>query len=308
MINYLILILKGIAMGAANVIPGVSGGTMALITGIFERLIDAIKSFNLKAAKLLFSFKLKEFAKQVDLFFLIAVFGGIAIAIITLAKLFDYLFINYPVYIWAYFFGLVLASVYFVGKTVSKWTSSVIITFIIGTSAAIAISLMNPATENTGTIYLVLCGVVAMCSMILPGLSGSFVLILMGNYQLVMIDAVNNMDLQILMPVGIGAVVGLIAFSHILSWVFKRYRNQTISLLTGFILGSVSILWPWQKVVFLKDELGELILKKGEPIIMKYERVLPEAFTNEVIFAILIALAGILSIWAIEKLASEKAE
>lgn len=308
MINYLILVLKGIAMGAANVIPGVSGGTMALITGIFERLINAIKSFNLKAIKLLFGFKLKEFAKHIDLYFLIAVFGGIAVAIITLAKLFDYLFTNYPVYIWAYFFGLVLASVYFVGKTVTKWSTSVIITFIIGTAAAIAISVMNPATENTGTIYLALCGVVAMCSMILPGLSGSFVLILMGNYQLVMIDAVNNMDLQILMPVGIGAVVGLIAFSHILSWVFKRYRNQTISLLTGFILGSVSILWPWQKVVHLKDAAGEWILKKGEPIIMKYERIMPESFSSEVIFAILIALAGILSIWAIEKAAAVKSE
>lgn len=295
-------------MGAANVIPGVSGGTMALITGIFERLIDAIKSFNLKAVKLLFAFKLKEFAKQVDLYFLIAVFGGIAVAIITLAKLFDYLFIHYPVYIWAYFFGLVLASVYFVGKTVSKWTTTVIIFFVIGTAAAIAISIMNPATENTNPIYLALCGVVAMCSMILPGLSGSFVLILMGNYQLVMIDAVNNMDLQILMPVGIGAVVGLIAFSHILSWVFKRYRNQTISLLTGFILGSVSILWPWQKIVYLKDAAGELILKKGEPIIMKYERIMPDSFSGEVIFAILIAIAGILSIWAIEKLAAVKSE
>lgn len=308
MINYLFLVLKGIAMGAANVIPGVSGGTMALITGIFERLIDAIKSFNLKAVKLLFAFKLKEFAKQVDLYFLIAVFGGIAVAIITLAKLFDYLFIHYPVYIWAYFFGLVLASVYFVGKTVSKWTTTVIIFFVIGTAAAIAISIMNPATENTNPIYLALCGVVAMCSMILPGLSGSFVLILMGNYQLVMIDAVNNMDLQILMPVGIGAVVGLIAFSHILSWVFKRYRNQTISLLTGFILGSVSILWPWQKIVYLKDAAGELILKKGEPIIMKYERIMPDSFSGEVIFAILIAIAGILSIWAIEKLAAVKSE
>jgi len=308
MINYVFLVLKGIAMGAANVIPGVSGGTMALITGIFERLIDAIKSFNIKGAKLLFGFKFKEFAKHTDLYFLLAVFGGIAIAIISLARLFDYLFTNYPVYIWAYFFGLVLASVYFVGKTVSKWTVSVVISFIIGAAFAVVISVLNPATENTGLIYLLLCGVVAICSMILPGLSGSFVLILMGNYQLVMIDAVNDMNMEILIPVGIGAVVGLIAFSHILSWVFKRYRNQTISLLTGFILGSVSILWPWQKVVYLTNEAGEQILKKGEPIIMKYERILPEAFNGEVIFALLVAIAGILSIWAIEKVAATKSD
>lgn len=304
--NYIILVLKGIAMGAANVIPGVSGGTMALITGIFERLIDAIKSFNLQAVKLLFGFKLKEFAKHTDLYFLLAVFGGIAIAIITLARLFDYLFTNYPVYIWAYFFGLVLASVYFVGKTVSLWKTSVIITFVIGTTVAVFISIMNPATENSGLLYLMLCGVVAMCSMILPGLSGSFVLILMGNYQLVMIDAVNDRNLGILIPVGIGAVLGLLAFSHILSWVFKKYRDQTISLLTGFILGSLSVLWPWQKLIYMTDTAGEIILKKGEPIVMKYERILPDAFNSEVVFAILFAIAGIISIWAIEKAAETK--
>lgn len=306
MMNYIILVLKGIAMGAANVIPGVSGGTMALITGIFERLIDAIKSFNLKAVKLLYGFKLKEFAKHTDLYFLLAVFGGIAIAIITLARLFDYLFTNYPVYIWAYFFGLVLASVYFVGKTVSSWKTSVIITFVIGTTVAVFISIMNPATENSGLLYLMLCGVVAMCSMILPGLSGSFVLILMGNYQLVMIDAVNDRNLGILIPVGIGAVLGLLAFSHILSWVFKKYRDQTISLLTGFILGSLSVLWPWQKLIYMTDTAGEIILKKGEPIVMKYERILPDAFNSEVVFAILFAIAGIISIWAIEKAAETK--
>jgi putative membrane protein len=299
--NYIFLVLKGIAMGAANVIPGVSGGTMALITGIFERLIDAIKSFNMHAVKLLFRFEIKEFARYIDLYFLVAVFGGIAIAIISLARLFAYLFANFPVYIWAYFFGLVLASVYFVGKTVNSWKTNVVITFIIGTIVAVIISVMNPARENSGLLYLMLCGVVAICSMILPGLSGSFVLILMGNYQLVMIDAVNDRNLGILIPVGVGAVVGLLAFSHILSWVFKRYRDQTISLLTGFILGSLSVLWPWQKLIYMKDAAGEIILKKGEPIVMKYERILPEAFNSEVLYAILIVLAGVVSIWAIEK-------
>ncbi len=305
--QYLHTLFKGIAMGAANVVPGVSGGTIALITGIFERLIDAIKSFNLKAAKLLLSFKFKEFAEYTDLYFLVALFSGIFIAIITLAKLFDFLFTNYPVYIWSYFFGLVLASVYFVGKTIRKWSWSVILTFLVGTSIAIIISVLNPAKESSNFIYLMLCGVVAMCSMILPGLSGSFVLILMGNYQLVMIDAVNNMDFGILIPVVIGAVVGLIAFSHILSWVFKRYRDQTISLLTGFILGSVSILWPWQKAIYLKDAAGELILKKGEPIVEHYSRFLPESFDQQVIFAIVFAILGIVTIWGVEK-AAEKTD
>lgn len=306
MIQYLYYALKGIAMGAANVIPGVSGGTIALITGIFERLIDAIKSFNIKAIKLLLGFKLTDFAKHTDLYFLISIFSGIAIAIITLAKLFDFLFTNFPVYIWAYFFGLVLASVYFVGKTVTRWSAWAIVSFIIGTSVAILISLMNPATENSGFIYLMLCGVVAMCSMILPGLSGSFVLILMGNYQLVMIDAINERNFEILIPVAIGAVGGLLAFSHILSWVFKRFRNQTIALLTGFILGSLSVLWPWQNAIHLKNANGETILKKGEPIIEHYEKFIPTSFNTEVLIAIGIAIAGILSIALIEKLATVK--
>jgi putative membrane protein len=301
--QYISTILKGIAMGAANVVPGVSGGTIALITGIFERLIDAIKSFNLKAARLLLSFKFKEFAEHTDLYFLIALFSGVLVAVVTLAKLFDFLFINYPVYIWSYFFGLVLASVFFVGKTVSKWSWSVILTFLIGTAIAIVISVLNPAKEDSSFLYLLLCGVVAICSMILPGLSGSFVLILLGNYQLVMIDAVNNRDFGILIPVGIGAVVGLIAFSHVLSWVFKKYRNQTISLLTGFILGSVSILWPWQKAIYLKDAAGEVIVKKGKYVVENYERFLPDSFNQQVIFAIGFVIIGIVTIWAVEKAA-----
>ena len=301
MINYLTLILKGIAMGAANVVPGVSGGTMALITGIFERLINAIKSFSTKALKLLTSGQIKGFANHTDLYFLLAVFAGIAIAIISIARLFDYLFNHYPVYIWSYFFGLVLASVYFVGKRIDKWTIGVVIAFIVGAAVAVVISILNPATENSSLVYLMLCGVVAMCSMILPGLSGSFVLILMGNYQLVMIDAINDRDLGILIPVVLGAAVGLLAFSHLLSWVFKHYHDQTIALLTGFILGSVSILWPWQKMIYMKNEAGDLVLKNGEPIIVQYQRYIPEACNLEVFFAILVAIAGIASIWGIEK-------
>ncbi len=303
--NYIILLLKGIGMGAANVIPGVSGGTIALITGIFERLINAIKSFNLHAAKLLLGFKIKQFIDYTDLKFLFALITGILIAVISLARIFDYLFQNFPVYIWAYFFGLVLASVYFVGKTVQKWKLSVIGTFVLGTGAAVIISLLNPLVENESFIYLIFCGVAAICSMILPGLSGSFILFIMGNYKLVMIDAINNLDYNILLPVVIGAIGGLIAFSHILSWVFKKYRDETISLLTGFILGSLSILWPWQNKVFLLDELGQIILKKGEPIVTKYERILPPSYDSEFWFALFFILLGVLSIWTIELLAKK---
>ncbi len=304
--EYLAYLLKGIGMGAANVIPGVSGGTIALITGIFERLINSIKSFNLKAIRFLLKFEWKAFSNYTDLKFLIIILAGIVIAIASLAKLFDHLFTNYPVYIWAYFFGLVLASVYFVGKTVKHWSIRVITTFIIGTTIAVFISILNPTTENNSFFYLFLCGVAAICSMILPGLSGSFILLLMGNYKLVAIDAINNLDFTILTPVILGAVVGIIVFSHLISWVFKRFRNETISLLTGFILGSVSVLWPWKEKILLLNEFGESVLKNGEAVVLKFEHILPQSLNLEFWIAILFISCGILSIWFVETLAQRQ--
>lgn len=306
--NYIILFFKGIALGTANVIPGVSGGTIALITGIFERLIDALKSFDIKALKLLFSFKIKEFCKHTDFYFLLAVFVGVAVAIVFIAKLFGYLFANYPVYIWSYFFGLIMASVYFVGKNIAKWNAYVIINLLLGTAIAVVISLLNPLTENTNFFYLILCGVVAVCSMILPGLSGSFIMILLGNYKLVAIDSINNFDLNILFPVLIGAVVGLIAFSHFLSWIFKKYRNQTLALLTGFIFGSLSILWPWKHETYLLNNIGETILRKGNPIVVSYQKYFPDTFNFELGFAVFLIILGFLSIWLMEKAAAEKSK
>ncbi len=301
--TYLLLVLRGIGMGAANVIPGVSGGTIALITGIFERLVFAFKSFDLTASRLLLRGDLRGFAQHIDLYFLLSVMLGVGLAIVSLARLFDYLFKNYPVYIWAYFFGLVLASVWFVGKTIERWKPSVLATFVLGTLTAVVISLLNPATENSSFAYLVVCGVVAICSMILPGLSGSFILILMGNYKLVVIDAINHLNLNILIPFAIGAGGGLLLFSHLLSWVLKSYRDETISLLTGFILGSLSILWPWQRPVFMLDAAGRAILKHGEPIVVKYTRYLPDGLNGEVWMAVALMLLGIASIWLTEKLA-----
>ena len=302
-INYFV---KGMAVGIANIIPGVSGGTIALITGIFERLIDAIKSFDLKTVKLLIKGDWKGFTEKTDFYFLLTLFAGVGIAIVALAKIFDFLFQSYPVYIWAYFFGLVLASVYFVGKTVEQWKISVILSFIIGTAIAVGVSLINPATANDNFFYLILCGVVAICSMILPGLSGSFVLILMGNYQLIAIDAINNRDLGIIIPVGIGAVAGLVAFSHVLSWVFKRFKDQTIAMLTGFILGSLSILWPWKEPLYLTDMAGDFIMKHGEKVIARYSVIFPEQINTEVLFAVGLMILGILSIVIVEKVAQSK--
>jgi putative membrane protein len=304
--NYLTLFVKGMGMGAANVIPGVSGGTIALITGIFEKLIDSIKSFNLKALRLIIKGEFKAFANHVNLDFLIAVFAGVAVSILSFAKLFEYLFIAYPVYIWSFFFGLILASVYFVGKTIEKWKASVIVSFILGTAIAIGITLMKQASENSSMIYLFICGIIAACSMILPGLSGSFVLILLGNYHLVMIEAVVGLKLQILLPVVLGAGIGLIAFSNFLSWLFKKFKNETIAILTGFILGSIGILWPWKTENYLTDASGNHILKHGKEVVESYTWVIPQNLDSEVIVAIAMMIIGIGVIWLTETLASKK--
>ncbi len=291
-------VLKGMAMGAANVIPGVSGGTIALITGVFERLIDAIKSFDLTAMNLLFKGKFKELFKHIDFWFLVSLFIGIGTAVISLAQLFKYLFVEYPVYIWAFFFGLVLASIYFVGKTVTKWNTGSIITFIIGTTVAVTTSVLTPASENSSLIYLFVCGIVAMCSMIIPGLSGSFVLILMGNYQLIMINAVSELNLKILLPVAAGAGIGLVGFSHFLSWLLKTYHNQTIAMLTGFIMGSLGILWPWKEPI--TKTFGEKVKT------VDYDWLLP-SINTEFFIAVAFILLGIAAIWITESLGSQKA-
>ena len=310
--------LKGIGMGTANVIPGVSGGTIALITGIFEKLINSIKSFNLTAIRLLFTGKFKDFASHVNLGFLVAVLSGVAVSIISLAKLFGFLFTNFPIYIWAYFFGLILASVYFVGKTIDKWSVFTIIMFVLGTAVAIGLTILKPASENSSFLYLIVCGVIAACSMILPGLSGSFVLILLGNYELVMINAVNERDITVLLPVVIGAGFGLLAFSYLLSWIFKKFKDQTIALLTGFILGSLGILWPWKHSFNNADQLlpvnkfgafidsNGVILEHVKPF--SYQQILPDNFNSVVLWAIGLILIGIVSIWIVEKIAERKGE
>ena len=289
--------LKGMGVGSANVIPGVSGGTIALITGIFERLINALKSFNLTAIKLFFTGKFKEFAKHTDLWFLASVGCGVLAAILTVARIFEYMFANYPIYLWSFFFGMILVSIYYVGITIEKINFKTVLSFIIGTAIALFITFGTPAKENSNILYLMICGAVATCSMILPGLSGSFVLVLMGNYQLIMIDAVNDLNLKILIPVVIGGVVGLLAFSHLLSWIFKNYRDITIAVLTGFILGSMPIIWPWKNDV--------ITYFGSEAKVTGYDYYLPE-LNMEFAIALVILLIGAGIIVLTEKMAKNK--
>ncbi len=294
--QYFANFLKGIGVGSANVIPGVSGGTIALITGIFERLINALKSCNLTAIKLFFTGKFKEFAEHIDLWFLASVGSGVIVAILSIARLFEFLFAEYPIYLWSFFFGMILVSIYYVGITIEKFNWKVLLSFIIGTAFALFIAFGTPANENSNILYLMICGAVATCSMILPGLSGSFVLVLMGNYQLIMIDAVNDLNLKILLPVAIGGVVGLLAFSHLLSWIFKNYRDITIAVLTGFILGSMPIIWPWKNDV--------ITYFGSEAKVTGYEYYLPE-FNMDFAIALVIMLIGAALIVLTEKMAKK---
>jgi putative membrane protein len=256
-----VLFLKGMAMGIANIIPGVSGGTIALITRIYEEFINSLKSFDLKALKLLLSFRFKKFIDHTNLYFLISVLGGSLFSMFSVAKLFEYLFDFYPEELWSFFFGLIIASVYYVALRVKKWRIGSYIFFIIGTSIAVALALLSPSSENTNLVYIFICGIIGVSGMLLPGLSGSFILILMGNYKLLMVDSITesvklNIDYIIYLSIFIlGSVVGLFGFSHIISWLFKHFKDYVLSLLTGFILGSLLIIWPWK--IIAENELIE---------------------------------------------------
>jgi len=301
MSHYLSLFLKGVAMGAANVIPGVSGGTIAFVTGIYEQFINALKSIDHKAAGHLFALRFAAFSRHVNLPFLAVLFLGVALSLVTLGKLFDWLFIHYPTYTWSYFFGLILASVYYVSKSIRQWNPPSVLALLAGVAAALVLAFLKPAEENPSFLYVSLCGVVAVCSMILPGLSGSFVLILMGNYQLVMLRAVPHFDLGIILPFAVGGAVGFVALSHLIAFLLKRFHDATLSLLTGFILGSLVIIWPWKDQIHLRDDSGAIVLKKGEPIVQGYQWHWPDLAQHPTWIGVALIMAGIVSVALIER-------
>ena len=298
-------------MGLANVVPGVSGGTIALLAGIYERFVHALKSFDLEALKLLARFKFKEFAEHTDFFFLFAVLLGEVISVFTAARLLSYLLtINNGIYVWAFFFGLILVSVYYVGKTIKKFSFLNIALMLIGAALAYGMSVITPASENDNIFYLIFCGALAICDMLLPGISGSYTLILLGNYKLIVIDAVSNFNLKVLVPVGIGVVIGFVSFSRFLSWLMKNYGDPTTAMLTGFVFGSLGFIWPWKVPHYAKtiSEEGfelEVLNSHGEPVVEYWEKYLPDLNSGTFI-AIALIVVGILTLAGIEKLASSK--
>lgn len=293
------LVLKGCAMGAADVVPGVSGGTIAFITGIYEELINSIKSIDLKALKLLLTFKLAEFWKKINGTFLLSVVGGIAISIFSLAKLMTWLLVNHPIYIWSFFFGLIIISSVLVAKEIKKWDIFTIISLLAGAAAAYTITVMSPASTPNTWWFIILSGAIAICAMILPGISGAFILLLLGKYTYIL-TAVSNLDVGTILLFVVGAAAGIISFSHLLSWLLKNYHTLTVALLTGFMVGSLNKVWPW------KHTLETYIDTHGVEQVLVETNVSPEKFaeitgSDPLIWqAIVMCVAGILLIGGIE--------
>jgi len=301
LVDYLIISLKGVAMGAADAVPGVSGGTIAFISGIYEELISTISNINLSLFKTLFQKGIKQFWKALNGNFIVALLGGIVVSFVSFMRLAKYLLEYHPVLIWSFFFGLIIASIYFVGKQITKWNVGTVISFIIGTLVAFYISTLPSMENNDNPYFLFIAGAIAICAMILPGISGSFILIILGAYK-TLSNAIHDINIKEIALFGFGAVFGLLSFSHVLKWLFKHYHNTTLALLTGFILGSLNKVWPW------KETLSWYTNSKGIKLPLLQKSVSPISFNgdNQLVFAIVLMILGFLTIFILEKLGSKK--
>jgi putative membrane protein len=287
-------------MGAADVVPGVSGGTIAFITGIYEELINSIKSINLEAIKLFFTGKWKSFWKHINGNFLLAVFSGIFLSVLSLAKVLEYLLEHQPILIWAFFFGLILASSYVVSRKISRWEYPKIVALVVGIGVAFYITSVTPTTTTDASWFVFLSGSLAICAMILPGISGSFILLLLGKYSFAL-HAVNERILLDLALLGSGAVVGIILFANLLSWLLKKYHDVTIAVLVGFMIGSLNKIWPWKETL-------ETILVDGELKPLVEKNILPSLSNGDDRFwmALFLAAIGIAIILSIELILAKK--
>lgn len=235
-------------MGAADVIPGVSGGTIAFLTGIYHELIDSIKSVDMNAFRMLFSFRLSDFWKKINGNFLLAVLAGIVVSVFSLARLMQYLLVNHPVPLWSFFFGLIVASAVYVLREVKKWRVSEVLSMLAGILFAAYICLVSPTETTDAYWFIFVSGMIAICAMILPGISGSFIMLLLGKYEFIM-KAITDFDIPVILVFAAGAAIGIISFSHFLSWLLRRYYAQTICVLSGFMIGSLIKVWPWKRAL-----------------------------------------------------------
>ncbi|WP_346882029.1 DUF368 domain-containing protein [uncultured Algibacter sp.] len=299
--DYLIISFKGLAMGAADAVPGVSGGTIAFISGIYEELINTISNVNISLFKTLFSQGFKIFWKQLNGSFLLALLSGIIISFVSFMKLAKYLLEFHPILIWSFFFGLIVASIFFVGKQITKWSATTVMALIVGAIIAFYVSKLPSLGTNESPWFLFIAGAIAICAMILPGISGSFILIILGAYK-TLSNAIHNIDFTKIIIFVCGAIVGLLSFSHVLKWLFKHYHNITLAILTGFIFGSLNKVWPW------KNTLSWHTDSKGLETPLLQESISPFSFNgdSQILFAAILMVLGFLTIFILEKLGSKK--
>lgn len=317
------LVAKGLGMGMANKVPGVSGGIVAFVGGFYEEFIYSLQKINGKAFKLLFSGRFKSFYRYVNGQFLSLLIFGMLVSYFSVSKLLDYFLEKKELFVWATFFGMILGSIYFISKDFEHWNRKTILVGIIGFVVGISISFLSPAKENDNLMFIFLCGIIGVSGMTLPGLSGSFILILLGNYVLLLIDSVNALydtfaevikgdfgfiqnserlnTLKILAVFTLGSATGLVTLSHLLSYVLKHYKHLTTALIIGFITGSLGVVWPWKKTIYKTNEAEQVFLdSNGKEIISNYERYLPDFGTTETWWAIFFIFAGIFVLLGLE--------
>lgn len=297
--QYLLLTAKGCAMGMADVVPGVSGGTIAFISGIYEELINSIKSVDGTALRLLATLRLKEFWRHINGRFLLPVLLGIGIAIFSLARLMTFLLATHPIAVWSFFFGLIIASALLVAKQVGRWNVQTVAACLAGIAAAWWITVATPTETPDTWWFILLSGAIAICAMILPGISGAFILLLLGKYQFIM-HAVGNLDIPVIVIFVAGAGVGIITFSHLLSWLLKHWHDITVAVLMGFMVGSLNKVWPWKEVVETYTDSHGKILPLVEANVMPGRF---EALTQQdalLVQAVVLCLVGFLVIYGIE--------
>jgi len=300
--DYIAVGFKGLAMGAADVVPGVSGGTIAFISGIYEELVVSISNINFSLLKTLQKEGFKVAWKQLNGSFLAALFIGVLISILSLAKTIKYLLENEPILLWSFFFGLVMASIIFIGKQVEKWNYKLLLLAILGATFGYTITIVSSTSvTEINYLFLVFAGAIASCAMILPGISGSYILLLMGVYPIVM-TAITNRDVKIISAIGVGVILGLLFFSKLLKWLFSKYKNEMLVVLTGIMFGSLNKVWPW------KITVTTYINSHGETKPLLEQSISPFSFDGDpqLILSILLVLTGFFIIIAMERVAKLK--
>lgn len=315
LLQYLLVTAKGLAMGAADVVPGVSGGTIAFISGIYEELIETINNLNFKFFKIWKNEGFLTAWKNYNLSFLFSLGLGIAISIFSLAKIILTLLENYPIAVWSFFFGLVVASIVYIGLQITNWKTVTIAALVLASIVSYFITISEPVGSPDSNWFLFFAGFVAIIAMILPGISGAFILLLIGAYTNVMgivtqlLDGLTTMDSKIIFEAILkmlifllGAATGLKVFSGVLNWMFKHKKNITLAILTGFMVGALNKIWPWKKVLEYRTNSA------GEQVPFIEQSILPQSFDGnpQILSAIIFAIIGFLVIFLLEWIAGKK--